>query len=150
MKKSNKRNSLRRVVPGMKEEYIFTDPSLINIANDSMPFGSNIQPCMSQGYESQEKRAEYANRIQRARNQNHKEESIDYGSLSSLLDKVIVEAIRAKSECSKEHPDEVEICDHAVENLGRLYDQIESCVLSHDLRSMQVNNGIVEINVNFR
>lgn len=76
--------------------------------------------------------------------------AIDYKSLSILLDKVIEEATQAKSECLKKHPDEVEICDHAVENLGRLYDQIESCVFSRDFRCMQVNNGIVDINVNFR
>lgn len=54
----------------MKEEYIFTDPSFIKPANDSMPFDPNIQPCMSQGYRSRGKRADIADRHIRADKEN--------------------------------------------------------------------------------
>lgn len=66
---------------------------------------------------------------------------VDYKLLSSLLDKVIEEAEKGKSECSKEHPDEVEICNHAVESLGCLFDKIESCVFSRDFGVVQDNTG---------
>lgn len=55
---------------------------------------------------------------------------VNYIELSSLLDQVVEKAQLAKSECSKEHPDKVEICNYAIEDLGGLLDQIEACVFS--------------------
>lgn len=64
-------------------------------------------------------------------------DGIDYILLSSLLGQVIEEAKLGQSECKKEHPGEVEICDHAVENLGSLLDQISVCVFPRHFRSIQ-------------
>ncbi len=49
-------------------------------------FSNNIQPCMSHGYKSQEKRAEMSNRLQRARKQSH-------NKLSSILLQFVLESL---------------------------------------------------------
>lgn len=61
---------------------------------------------------------------------NNPKNSIDYEMLSSLMDKLSLIAEVTRAECAKENPDEVTICDHAIEELDSLISEIESCVFA--------------------
>lgn len=86
MKKNNKRSGLRRVSPGMNEEYRFIYPSFIKTTNDGMQSGYSVQNARCKECESMEKRAEYANRRQRACNK-------EYNNTSSILPRSVPESL---------------------------------------------------------
>lgn len=59
---------------------------------------------------------------------NVKEHKIDYNELERILDKMIVHAGTAKSECHKEHPDLVTLCDNSIEEMWNLVSDAERCI----------------------
>lgn len=62
--------------------------------------------------------------------------SIDYKKLFNLMGLVIEKAKTTQSECLEIHPDNIKICDNAVEDLGNLLTQIEACVLRDGYRNV--------------
>lgn len=59
---------------------------------------------------------------------NVKEHKIDYKELERILDKMIVHAQTAKSECHKENPDLVTLCDNSIEEMWNLVSDAERCI----------------------
>lgn len=59
---------------------------------------------------------------------NVKEHKIDYKELERILDKMMVHAQTAKSECHKENPDLVTLCDNSIEEMWNLVSDAERCI----------------------
>lgn len=74
-------------------------------------------------------------------------ERINYKELSSLLDEVIKEVELGRIECQKDVPDEVVICDHAVENLGGLLDKISACIFPNHPSHKQGDNSSLRMDI---
>lgn len=53
---------------------------------------------------------------------------IDYKKLEVIMIKIIEHAELTKSECQKETPDLVTLCDNAIEEIGNLLSDAESCI----------------------
>lgn len=53
---------------------------------------------------------------------------INYKDLEIIIDKIIAHANIAKSECQKENPDLVVLCDNIIEDMGNLLDDAECCI----------------------
>lgn len=64
----------------------------------------------------------------RGRNEAMKEHKIDYKELEKILDEMIAHAQTAKSECRKEHPDLVTLCDNSIEEMWNLVSEAERCI----------------------
>lgn len=68
-------------------------------------------------------------------------EKIDYQKLSTLLELATKELESGRLECLKHNPDEIIICDHVIENLGSLFDQISACIFPNNFSSEQSDKG---------
>lgn len=53
---------------------------------------------------------------------------INYKELEFIMDKIIAHANITKSECQKENPNLVVLCDNAIEYMGNLLSDAESCI----------------------
>lgn len=69
----------------------------------------------------------------------YKTTGIDYRKLYTLLGCIIEEAHQARKECLSEVPNDTIICNHTIENLGNIFDEISNSILSDDMRS--IKNG---------
>ena len=58
----------------------------------------------------------------------YKEHKIDSKELERILDEMIAHAQTAKSECRKEHPDLVTLCDNSIEEMWNLVSEAERCI----------------------
>ena len=74
-------------------------------------------------------------------------EKMNYKELSSLLDRAAKEIELGRIECQKAVPDEVVICDHIIENLGSLLDQISSCIFPNYNSPVQSSSSLSRGNV---
>lgn len=57
---------------------------------------------------------------------------INYGELEAIMDQIIEHANIAKFECQKENPDLVTLCNNAIEDIGNLLSDAESCIKPFD------------------
>lgn len=69
----------------------------------------------------------------------YKISGLDYRKIYTLLGCIVEEAHQARKECLSEVPDDTIICNHAIENLGNIFDEISKSILSDDMRS--IKNG---------
>ncbi len=60
------------------------------------------------------------------------EKEISYNEIEKAMNEIIECANIAKSECKKEKPDLVILCDNAFENIEKLLERVERCILSLD------------------
>ena len=58
---------------------------------------------------------------------------INYEELKQIMDKMIEHCQRAKMECLKDNPDIVVLCDNAIEEIGNLLTEAESCIYTFNL-----------------
>lgn len=67
--------------------------------------------------------------------------------MSDLMDAIIIKAQEVKSECSKELPEMWKVCDLAIEDLERLFDEVHSCVFSCSGDTRESDTGLANSDV---
>lgn len=58
---------------------------------------------------------------------------IDYKQLEQIMDKMISHCKVVKEECKKEKPSIAVLCDNAIEEIGNLLGEAESCIYTFNL-----------------
>lgn len=74
------------------------------------------------------------------------EKQIDYSLLRKHLIKMASCIQTALKELDKEHPDEVAICDNAIEYPGNILDSIGACIFSHGLIKVDADGNVLAEN----
>lgn len=63
-----------------------------------------------------------------------RDKPVDYKQLEQIMDKMINHCKIAKEECKKKKPSIVALCDNAIEEIGNLLGEAESCIYTFNGR----------------